>query len=214
MFSNAGLTPTMLATAARPWQAIRSEVLAGQFLDVLTQAEGDESPAAAVAIAQTKTAAYTVERPLHLGAAMAGADVPTLTALRRFGADIGLAFQLRDDLLGMFGDTSATGKPTGDDLREGKRTLLIALGLQYADQAGRHRDAAVLRSAIGRADLDTPTIERIQELLVDLGAVAAVEQRICTLTESAAQALDTAQLAEPAADRLAQLAVAATNRDR
>jgi geranylgeranyl diphosphate synthase type I len=214
MFASAGLTPAMVAAADQPWQAMRSEVLAGQFLDVLTQAEGDESPAAAVAIAQTKTAAYTVERPLHLGAAMAGADTPTLTALRRYGAHVGLAFQLRDDLLGMFGDTSATGKPAGDDLREGKRTLLVALGLQRADQAGRHRDAAALRSAIGRTDLDTPTIERTQELLVDLGAVDAVEQRINALTESAAVALAAARLAEPAADRLAQLAVAATSRDR
>jgi geranylgeranyl diphosphate synthase type I len=210
MFAGAGLTQAMLAEARVPWQAMRSEVLAGQFLDVLAQARGDESTATAETVAEMKTAAYTVERPLHLGAALAGADPHTIEAIRRFGADIGVAFQLRDDLLGVYGDTKATGKPAGDDLREGKRTLLVALGLARATQAG----AQVLRSALGDPDLTEETIERVRAILIDAGAVAAVEQRIATLTDSAMAALSDARLAEPAATRLAELAVAATSRDR
>jgi geranylgeranyl diphosphate synthase, type I len=210
MFAGAGLTSDMLAAARDPWQAMRSEVLAGQFLDVLAQAEGDETTLTALAVARMKTAAYTVERPLHLGAALAGADEHTMTEVRRFGADIGVAFQLRDDLLGMYGDTKATGKPAGDDLREGKRTLLVALGMQRADPAG----VTALRAAIGKADLVEADLERIRALLVDVGAVAAVEQRITGLFESAMEALTEAKLAEPAATRLADLAVAATSRDR
>ncbi|HEU5474000.1 MAG TPA: polyprenyl synthetase family protein [Actinophytocola sp.] len=202
------------AGAREAWQAMRSEVLAGQFLDVLVQATGDESAGAALAVAQMKTAAYTVERPLHLGAALAGADERTLAAVRRFGADVGVAFQLRDDLLGVFGDTRATGKPAGDDLREGKRTLLVALGLQLAERAGRGADAAMLRAALGDADLAPPAIERIRDVLTGVGAVDAVERRIEALTGSAVTALTEARLAEPAASRLAELAVAASRRDR
>jgi geranylgeranyl diphosphate synthase type I len=189
---------------------MRSEVLAGQFLDVLAQAEGDESAATALAVARMKTAAYTVERPLHLGAALAGADARTVSAVRRFGADIGVAFQLRDDILGVYGDTQATGKPAGDDLREGKRTLLVALGMQNAGRA----DADALRSALGDPALTEETLARIRAMLIDVGAVAAVEQRIASLAASATEALAGARLAEPAASRLADLAVAAVRRDR
>jgi geranylgeranyl diphosphate synthase type I len=211
MFTGSGLAT---GAALEPWQAMRSEVLAGQFLDVLAQATGDESTASALAVARMKTAAYTVERPLHLGAALAGAEAPVVRAVRRFGADIGVAFQLRDDLLGMFGDTAATGKPAGDDLREGKRTLLVALGLRRAERAGRHADAEALRAALGDQDLTEAAIERIRSVLVDIGAVTAVERRIEELTGSATAALAEAHLAEPAATRLAELAVAATSRDR
>jgi geranylgeranyl diphosphate synthase, type I len=155
-----------------------------------------------------------VARPLPLGAVLAGADARTVAAVRRFGADLGVAFQLRDDLLGVFGDTRATGKPAGDDLREGKRTLLVALGMRHAEDAGRHADADALRAALGDQELTAATIERIREVLTDLGAVAAVERRIETLTASAMDALAAANLAEPAATRLADLAVAATARDR
>jgi geranylgeranyl diphosphate synthase, type I len=210
MFASAGLTPRMVTEAREPWQAMRSEVLAGQYLDVLAQARGDESTATAEAVAEMKTAAYTVERPLHLGVALAGADPHTIEAIRRFGADIGVAFQLRDDLLGVYGDTRATGKPAGDDLREGKRTLLVALGLAHAEPA----DAETLRAALGDSALTEATIERVRAILVESGAVAAVEQRITTLTASAMAALADARLAEPAATRLAELAVAATSRDR
>ena len=133
--------------------------------------------------------------------------------LRAFGADIGVAFQLRDDLLGMFGDTEVTGKPAGDDLREGKRTLLVAEGLDRAKKLGRHADTALLRESLGRPEEPVEDIERIRGMLIDLGAVAAVEHRIERLTESAMATLRSAELAEPAASRLAELAVTATRRN-
>jgi geranylgeranyl diphosphate synthase type I len=208
MFYGAGLTPNRLAAASEPWQAMRSEMLAGQYLDILTQVEGDESPEAALRVARMKTAAYTVERPLQMGAALAGADTEVVERLRQFGADIGVAFQLRDDLLGVFGDTEVTGKPAGDDLREGKRTLLMALGLQKASASG----AAVLRDVLGR-DLTAVDVARAREVLTESGAVDAVEQRIEALTTTAMRALRSADLAEPASERLAELAIAATRRN-
>jgi geranylgeranyl diphosphate synthase, type I len=213
LFLSSGLTPPQLGAAIEPWRAMRTEMLAGQYLDVITQARADESVDAAVRIDQLKTAAYTVGRPLHLGAAIAGGSPELLAAYRSFGADIGVAFQLRDDLLGVFGDPAVTGKPTGEDLREGKRTVLLALALVEADRTGRHADAALL-AGVGQPDLGEREVAELSALLVDLGAVAAVEQWIIERTSTALAALEAAPIAEPAATRLAELAVAATVRKR
>jgi len=214
MFESAPLTAEMRAAARGPWRAMRAEMFAGQYLDVLAQAEGDESEDRALGVARLKTAAYTVERPLHMGVAFAGAGQGTVDAVRTFGTDIGVAFQLRDDLLGVYGDTEVTGKPAGDDLREGKRTLLVSLGLSRAALAGRHADADLLRAALGDPDLAPDTIERVRALMVEVGAVDELERRIEVLTSSAMAALDASGLAEPGRTRLADLAVAATRRDR
>lgn len=212
MLHGAGLGPDALRRALGVWQAMRTEVLGGQYLDVLTQVRGDETPEAALRVDRYKTAAYTVERPLHLGAAIAGADASLVGSYRRFGADIGIAFQLRDDLLGMFGDPEITGKPAGDDLREGKRTLLLASGLCAADERGSNAAAATLRAAIGRSDLGADDVDDVRQLLIELGAVRHVECRIEQLTASALDTLRAADVAEPAATRLAEFAVLATSR--
>jgi geranylgeranyl diphosphate synthase, type I len=214
LFLGSGLAPDALVRAMPPWQAMRTEMLAGQYIDMLTQARGDESEAAALRIDRYKTAAYTVERPLHIGAALAGAGADLVDAYRSFGADLGIAFQLRDDLLGMYGDPEVTGKPAGDDLREGKRTLLVAFGLRDAERQGRTADAAVLRRCLGRPDVGADEVAAVRELLVDVGAVDAVESRIAELTGAALDTLVTAPLPRAVADRLAELAVNATRRDR
>ncbi|MDQ3988840.1 MAG: polyprenyl synthetase family protein [Actinomycetota bacterium] len=212
MLRGAGLRPDVLRRALAVWQAMRTELFGGQYLDVLSQARGDESPEATLRVSRYKTAAYTVERPLHLGAAIAGAEPGLVAAYRRFGVDVGIAFQLRDDLLGMFGDPVVTGKPAGDDLREGKRTLLLACGLRAATDRGAWQAADVLRTAIGDPDLRPATVDAVRALLVELGAVRQVERRIAELTESALEVLADAHLAGPAAERLAELAVLTTRR--
>jgi geranylgeranyl diphosphate synthase type I len=214
MLRGSDLWPEQFGRAHVVWQAMRTEVLAGQYLDVITQASGDETPETALLIDRYKTAAYTVERPLHLGAAIAGADNALVCAYRRFGADIGVAFQLRDDLLGMFGDPGVTGKPAGDDLREGKRTLLLAYGLRAADEKRQTGAADLLRGAIGNPQVDENAVTEVRELLIEFGAVAEVERRITTLTNSALGSLRAAELAEPAGARLAELAAQATCRVR
>jgi geranylgeranyl diphosphate synthase type I len=212
MLYAAGLSPAALRRVAPAWRAMRTEVLGGQYLDVLHQSTGDTSVRAALQIDRYKTAAYTVERPLHLGAAIADAPPELVNAYRRFGADIGVAFQLRDDLLGVFGDPEVTGKPAGDDLREGKRTLLVAVALERADQRGRSDARQVILDAVGNPGLDGSDVDRVRGLLTELGAVQAVEQRIAALTGSALDALTAADVAEPAAGQLAELAVTATRR--
>jgi geranylgeranyl diphosphate synthase, type I len=208
MFSASRLPGATLEAARPVWRAMRTEVLAGQFLDVGTQAIGDTSPEAALRVSRLKTAAYTVERPLHLGAALAGAPAAQIATLRDFGRELGVAFQLRDDLLGVFGDPSVTGKPAGDDLREGKRTLLVALGLRRADT----EQATVIAKAIGNPSLSESEVDAVRAVLTGVGAVAAVERRIEELTETALTTLARAELIEPAATRLTELAEKATKR--
>jgi len=212
MFADAPLPAETLAAARPAWRAMRTEVLAGQYLDVRTQAVGDASPEAALRIDRLKTAAYTVQRPLHLGAALAGADEELIGTLLEFGGDVGVAFQLRDDLLGVFGDPSVTGKPAGDDLREGKRTLLVALGLQLARERGEDAAAEVIAEAIGAADLSDAAVDTVRDALTAVGAVDAIERRITELTSSAMAALERARLAEPAPAALTELTELATQR--
>jgi len=213
LLRDAGLPPEALHRASPVWTAMRTEVLGGQYLDVRAQASGDESEESALRVALFKSAAYTVARPLQLGGAFAGAPEQLMDAYHRFGSDVGVAFQLRDDLLGVFGDPEVTGKPAGDDLREGKRTLLVALALRTAAQGGRPAAGDAVRAALGRPSLTAAELDTARSALVELGAVRAVERRIANLTESALGILDSAQLPPPAAAKLAELALAATHRD-
>ncbi len=210
MLHTAGLDPAALGRFARVWAAMRTEVLGGQLLDIFGEAGGDESVEAALRINRYKTAAYTVERPLHLGAAIADANADLIAAYRTFGTDIGIAFQLRDDLLGVFGDPEVTGKPSGDDLREGKRTVLLAEALRRAD-ARDPAAATLLRTSIG-TDLNQEQVERLRAVLVDLGAVDEVELRISELTEKGLAAMEASSATPAAKERLRAMALAATRR--
>lgn len=180
------------AEVSAVWAAMRTEVLGGQYLDIVNEVSGDDTVESAYRVMEFKTAAYTVARPLELGARMAGAPAVLLDDLRSVGHDLGIAFQLRDDLLGVFGDPDRTGKPSGDDLAEGKRTALVALGLERADQRDP-RLAAVLRDAVGRR-LDDHELTRIRELLVDVGAVEEIERRVTALLEAAVARLEHAEI--------------------
>jgi geranylgeranyl diphosphate synthase type I len=187
-----GLPAERVVPALAVFDACRTEVIAGQFLDVSVQARGR---------------AYPMERPLHSGAALAGGAAPTLERLSAFGLPLGEAFQLRDDLLGVFGDPATTGKPAGDDLVEGKRTVLVALALDAAPD----EDAALLDRALGRT-LDETEVDRLRDVIDASGAHAQVEDVIAALAEHAVTGLAQAGVQERAGEVLRQLASAATQR--
>lgn len=206
LWADAGLDPSAGARAREPWRAMRTEMVAGQYLDLHHQAAGNESPAASLRVAYLKSALYTVERPLHLGAALAGADRQVISALRRAGRCTGLAFQLRDDLLSVFGCPADTGKPVGDDIREGKRTYLIAVALHRARQQGHSAAEGLLRQALSAPDLSASRLDRIRAVLTELGARAHVERQVDRLVRTAEEALEQAPIPPSAASRLAALA--------
>jgi geranylgeranyl diphosphate synthase type I len=212
MVRESGLPADAQSRVGPVWCAVRSEVLYGQLLDLMNQAGGDEDVESALRVNQYKTASYTVERPLQLGAAIAGADAGLVAAYRAFGVDIGMAFQLRDDMLGVFGDPAVTGKPSGGDLREGKRTVLFATGLKRAD-AFDPGAATFLRAKIG-TDLSDEEIDTIRSILVDTGAVDHIERQIALRTDKAMAVLEASSAVGAAKEQLAALAVKATQRDR
>lgn len=210
MFQDSGLSFQALRRARDPWRGMRTEVIGGQLLDVSLEAAGSEDENLANSVNRFKTAAYTIERPLHLGAAIAGADEALIAAFRGYGRDIGVAFQLRDDQLGVFGDPEVTGKPAGDDLREGKRTVLLALALQRADESNPAA-AAELRAKIGNVE-DPADIARLAQIITDSGAPALIEQRIAALTSSGLRHLRESGVAPEVTETLEALALKATAR--
>ncbi|WP_333619222.1 polyprenyl synthetase family protein [Dietzia sp.] len=212
MFSGAlldspGIDVATLRLAHAAWSGMRTEVLGGQMLDVHAEATGARDLDTPAKVNRYKTAAYTIERPVHIGALLAGADEATIASLREFGVAIGLAFQLVDDLLGVFGDPAVTGKPSGDDLREGKRTVLINRALETAPPA----EAAELEGLLGR-ELSPAEFERARAILRDCGAVAHVEAEIERLTADGTAALDAADLAPGGRAELGALAARAVKR--
>lgn len=185
------------------WTQMRLEVNIGQYLDVSGSARRDFTLATAERIGLYKTAKYTIERPLHLGALIADPSVPDaiLKGLSGYGVSLGVAFQMRDDVLGVFGEPDVTGKPAGDDLRESKPTALIAEAIAAATPAQR----SVL-DLIGSADLDGTRIDDIRRVIVDTGALALVESQIGTLTETAVRALDVLGLGNDVHEKFVSLA--------
>ncbi|MBX3195920.1 MAG: polyprenyl synthetase family protein [Microbacteriaceae bacterium] len=203
------------AAARAEFARMRTEVMLGQYLDMLEEHSWRGRPDAelltrAHRVVVYKAAKYSVEAPLAIGASLAGASLPQLTALREYGLPLGVAFQLRDDLLGVYGDPAATGKPAGDDLREGKRTVLIAL----ARQALPGSAARLLDELLGDPDLDAGQIAMLQASIRDSGAVDQIERIIAHNAEVAVAAIADAPLARTARDELAALAATVTRRDR
>ncbi len=185
----------------------RTEVVAGQFLDVSVQARGRADVETAMTVLRYKSAKYSVERPLHIGAALAGATPEQLGELTGFGLPLGEAFQLRDDQLGVFGDPAVTGKPAGDDLVEGKRTVLVALAL---DAVAEDR-AALLDGSLGRP-LNGVQVEELRQLITDSGASDQVEAVIEELSRLALTSLEESSVSDEARGALRDLAAAATRR--
>jgi geranylgeranyl diphosphate synthase type I len=197
------------AAAGRVFTELRIEVNVGQYLDLLGTARGRVDAGTARRISRFKSGKYTVERPLHLGAALAGRLDELAGPLSAYGLPLGEAFQLKDDLLGVFGDDAVTGKPVGEDLREGKPTLLYATAAERASGS----DAAAL-ARYGAADLDEEGVVALQEVLLSTGAVEEVEASIDHLVAEAVDAVDAAPLTDEARQSLVELAYFVAGRDR
>ncbi|MGE2730389.1 bifunctional (2E,6E)-farnesyl/geranyl diphosphate synthase [Mycolicibacterium vaccae] len=194
----------------RVWSAIRTEVLGGQYLDIIAEARGTETVASAMTVNIYKTASYTITRPLQLGAAAAADRPEILEAFHELGTSLGVAFQLRDDVLGVFGDPEVTGKPSGDDLRSGKRTVLLAEAVELAEK-NDSAAADLLRTSIGTPLTESQVVE-VRAAIESVGALSAVEHRIERLTRKAIDILDSAPIDARARAGLTDLARLAANR--
>lgn len=202
------------ARAAREYfNRMRSEVAVGQYLDVLEEqqpgfASEQEQLERSTRVLVYKSAKYSVEAPLLIGAALAGANAEQGRVLSEFGLPVGVAFQLRDDLLGVFGDADITGKPASDDLTEGKRTVLVTLARESLPATQRR----LFDEMLGDPTLDDEQIEMMQRTIRDSGAVRRVEEMITRNIDRAEAALDFAPLDPGAREQLIELAHRAVRR--
>ena len=208
MLLTSGLSNEQLQRAKAIYDVMRTELMSGQYLDLLEQVRGDITHDRAETVIRFKSAKYTIERPLHLGAAITGAEPKLNDLLSVYGLALGEAFQLRDDLLGVFGDSSVTGKPTGDDLREGKQTMLIAFANTNADADSKK----FLSTHLGNSNLTSESISQLQEILISCGAQDFVENRISEYLARALDALETLDGDAEAKSALSELAILATKR--
>ena len=183
--AEAGLPDDRLAAALRVFNRLRSELMGGQYLDLVEARRGAPDEAAVRRVLTYKSGKYTIERPLHLGHAIAGGETELAAAYSAYGLPLGEAFQLRDDILGVFGAPEVTGKPAGDDLREGKETYLVMLARRRAGRAGRQ----LLEGALGNAKLPEDEVAQLRRMIADCGALAATEARIDELLAEAKAAL-------------------------
>ena len=212
MLHSSGISSDSLLAVLGVHDEMRVELMAGQFLDIREAGEKKHSVAKSLQIARFKSGKYTIERPLHFGATIAKPEYAGggefLTQLSRYGIPLGEAFQMRDDILGVFGNPEETGKPAGDDLREGKRTALIALAIEKSDGAGNEK----LSRLLGSPDLQQSDIDELRGIIQSSGAVAEIEALIERLFQESQKALETEVIAESARTFLAALANSAVKR--
>ncbi|MEU4347787.1 polyprenyl synthetase family protein [Streptomyces sp. NPDC023838] len=207
LFTTCGLPAAYLARARPLWATLARELVAGECLEIL-RARQPACPTSSLEIIRYKTAKYTVEHPLHIGARLGGAPARLLDVFSAYGVPLGEAFQLRDDLLGVFGDPRETGKSNTDDLVGAKPTALLALTLSGATPAER----TVLHEILGRRDLGTADFDRAREIMQRSGAPARVEGMISERVEAATAALRRIPLPPEAGEALSTLVTAAVNR--
>ena len=206
--AQSGLEGAVLARSIPIFHEMRAELMAGQYLDLLEGAMATSNRSRSLQVANLKSGKYSIERPLRFGAAIAGAPESSHLTYSRFGMPLGQAFQLRDDLLGVFGDPSVTGKPAGDDLREGKRTVLIAVTIERLPAA----DQVLLNGSLGNPNLSAAQIGELQAMITECGARAECESIAEELLAKALAALDESDLQPEIASRLQELAVMAVRR--
>ena len=189
--------------AMRIWNELRVELNIGQYLDILGSVQSIRDVDKAERICRYKSGKYTIERPLHLGAVLAAPEREheLLAALSAYGLPLGDAFQMRDDVMGAFGEESLTGKSVGGDLREGKPTPLLARAVRAADPS----QLAVL-AEVGAPDLDGYGVARIQQAIIDTGALDELEAHITMITERAIAAIEVAPIVDIAKSELVELA--------
>ena len=203
------LTDKLNATSRTLWHQLRMEMNVGQLLDTLGSARRERALEKTEIVSRLKTAKYTIERPLHIGAVSADEERGRnmLAMLSAYGLPLGDAFQMRDDILGAFGDQAVTGKPVGDDFREGKPTSLLARAYLKANPQQRK-----VLDGVGDPGMSESSIANIQTVVKETGALDEMENHIVTLHDVAVAALDKKQLAGNAYDELVRLAQVVTQR--
>ncbi|MCA2240769.1 MULTISPECIES: polyprenyl synthetase family protein [Mycobacterium] len=208
MLRDSGVDPRRLQRVWPRYDAMRTELAVGQFADLTNDARQAPGLEFVLDVARRKSGNYTVRRPLEIGAAMAGCDARTLSQLGCYGRALGEAFQLRDDVLGVFGSPAVTGKPGAGDLLERKATSVVAAAHQLADPSTRRE----LTELANREALEDDAIDRWKALIIETGALGLIERMIGDRVASARAHLADVSIEEPVRIALAEMAAACTDR--
>jgi geranylgeranyl diphosphate synthase type I len=208
LLMTSGFSGDKLIRAKNIYDTMRTELMAGQYLDLYSQAKRGGSMDEAFNVIRFKSAKYTIERPLHLGCALAVNDQKLMDSYSQYGLPLGEAFQLRDDLLGVFGDPTETGKPAGDDLREGKRTVLMEIAFKKASPAQKQ----LLDRLFAKPDLALAEVVELRDVIQLTGALAEVEALISERLERSQGALEVSSITDEAKTALFELAIVSTSR--
>ena len=208
MLRDSGLKNHQLQRAWPRYDAMRTELAVGQFEDLAIDIRKLPTMESVLNVARMKSGNYTVRRPLEIGAAMAGCAAHTLARLGEYGSALGEAFQLRDDILGIFGSPATTGKPNGGDLLERKATSVMVAAHQMADASTRQQFSELINSdQLNEADLD-----HWRSLIFATGAVQRIEELIADRVEIAQKALDSSGIDGLVRAALADMAGVCTRR--
>lgn len=207
LFATSGLPAAYLARARPLWSVLARELIAGECLEILRTGTTPDT-AQSLKVIRYKTAKYTVEQPLLIGGALAGAGERLREGYSAYGLPLGEAFQLRDDLLGLFGSPGDTGKANADDLRGNRPTALLAETWRAADNDERRQ----LRTLLGRRDPDEEGLHAVREVMRRLRAPERVEDMITVRVEESLGALHQLDVSAPAAEALTELAHSVTVR--
>ncbi len=202
--------PTLIIKALNKMQSIVGLTCVGEIQDVYMEYSGKVTQEEILQMYENKTAKYTFEGPLQLGAMLAGADDDFCSKLSAYAVPIGIAFQIRDDMLGVFGDMKKTGKPVGSDIAEGKMTLMV----NYAYEKSTKDQKKELDNLLGNQNIDIMNVVRFQEIMIDTGAKSSVEQYMKQMIVQAREALDKIALADEVSDFLKALAEYLNKREK
>lgn len=204
-----GITTQQFNSASSVFHQMRTELMAGQYLDVLEGALGKSDRSRSLKIARYKSGRYSIERPLIFGAALAGATNSLRESYSNYGLPLGEAFQMRDDILGVFGETAVTGKPSGDDIREGKRTVLMALVSELVDA----ENLAQVETALGNSNISEAELRKVQKIIIESGALSKCEELITSLLDDALLALNNPEIDSRVVGLLRDMGQNATKRE-
>jgi geranylgeranyl diphosphate synthase, type I len=187
----AGFTPEYKTLAQKKASELLKFVIQGEALDVIIQTQKDFDQKTIIQVYKYKTAYYTFAHPVQIGAILAGAGPKSIKNIEKFAIPLGVAFQIQDDMLGLFGDQKTIGKPIGSDLREGKKTLILYFGLEMCSGP----DKIFLKKIIGKSDLKAYELEKARKILIECGAVKKCRQLIRKYFETSKKELNNLKLA-------------------
>lgn len=204
-----GFEPALIVNALHRLQGVVSRTVVGESQDILIENKGEATEQEILQMYENKTARYTIEGPLHLGAILARADEKMMQSLSDYSIPAGIAFQIQDDILGVFGTVGKTGKPVGSDVRQGKQTILVAKALEKASRAQKE----ILKKCLGNSDLTEKDLDEFKKVIIETKSLEYAQKLAQDLIAEAKGKIEKVEMNEEAREFLIGIADYMLNRE-